>query len=225
MKKWSIIVILLFLLAIIASFSYFYIGTKDDKETLLSAEYAYTTIFIDTKILLDSINEQTYNNPDEASFKTSFIFGQIDLKSLKKIVEKCLLDNGISYERTEDEELINKCGKPFIEQVLNLAKESSLDEDKMIEALIAYNLAQMPLKAYNIMTELDFSEIAVAMAPIIAYTRVDVYGCIKKAKNCMRDEKADGSKATVGECLKVCYSDYITSFDSVLRDYEYSPIK
>lgn len=225
MKKRGVIIALVLILFVVASFICFYLKKESDKQAILSAEYAYTTIFIDAKILLDNINEQNYSNPDEAHFKTDFILGQIDLKTWKKDIEKCLLDNGISYDRVEEEELINKCEKPFIEQIINLAKESPLDEDKIIEALIAHDLAQMPIKSSNKMTELGFSEAAVAMAPIIAYTRVDIYGCIKKAKNCMYDDKSDGSKAILDECLRICYSDYINVFNSVLREYEYSTIK
>lgn len=225
MKKRSVIIVLVLILLIVAGSLCFYLKMKDDKETLLSAEFAYTNIYVDTKALLDKINEQHYSTSDEAYFKTNFILGQIDLKALKKNVEKCLLDNGISYERVEEKELIKKCGKPFIEQIFKLAKESPLDEDKLIEAIIGENLAQLPLNAYDMMTELGFSEAAAAMAPIIAYTRVDVYGCIKNAKKCMSDNEAGGSKATVGECLKTCYLDYTTSFGNVLIDYEFNHIK
>lgn len=198
---------------------------NNKEEALLSAEYAYALIFLKANITLNNINEKLYENQDQARFKTNFLLGQIDLKPMKKDVEKCLVDNGISYERTEDEELLEKCEQPFFEQVLGVSKDFSLSEEKMAEALFSHHLAQLPLKTNLDLEEKGYSEAAVTMAPLIAYTRIDVHECVEKAVSCFKQDKADGKDVTLDYCLQPCNAEYARALESVLKDYEYSVVR
>lgn len=223
MKKRIVMVILA--LAICAGGLYLYMKSKHDKDALLSAEYVYANMFAEVTVMLNNINEAGYQNVEEARFKTNFVLGQIDMKDLKKSVEKCLLDNGISYDRTEDEDLINKCNKPFFEKIAKFALKTSLDEDKLIEAVAAHDLARLPQEAHNMLKDEGFSVGAVQMAPIIAYTRFDVYECVKAIAHCFNNDEDDGEKVSIIQCSRPCYSDYADYLLDVLEDYEYSIVR
>lgn len=209
-------------LLLIAAVSFSYLKISKDKENLLSAEYVYANIFLITNGLILEKYEETYGSADLAKFKTNYAFSHIDLITMKEDVVRCLLDNGISYERTEDPDLEIACGKTFVEKITSQALSLSLNDDNLAQALIAHTLAQYPQKAKTSLEEEGFSEGGIYMAPIIAYTRLNVYECVKTATNEFLNSDEEQNKPTISDVLDNCHKEYLGLVQEVVKDYEYS---